>query len=59
VARLNTAKVACRRGQLAEARSAVRRPALPAQALQVIAADGEFTSDCEALAADLRAKLNK
>jgi len=60
VARLNTAKVACRRGQLAEARNAVLGiPVLKAQELAVIAADGEFTSNCKALAADLRAKLGK
>ena len=47
-------------GQLAEARKAVLgAPALAAQALAVIAADGEFASDCKALAADLRAKLGK
>jgi hypothetical protein len=60
VARLNAAKVACRRGQFAEARTAVLgAPVLPARELVVIAADGEFTSDCKALAADLRAKLGK
>jgi len=60
VARLNAAKVACRRGQLAEARKAVLgAPALAAQALAVIAADGEFAGDCKALAADLRAKVGK
>lgn len=60
VARLNAAKVACRRGQFAEARNAVLgAPALAAQALAVIAADGEFTGDCKALAADLKARLAK
>jgi tetratricopeptide (TPR) repeat protein len=60
VARLNAAKVACRRGQLAEARNAVLgAPVLAAQELAVISADGEFKSDCRALAADLRTKLGK
>jgi tetratricopeptide repeat protein len=57
VARLNAAKVACRRGRVAEAREAVfGAPPLAAPELAVILADGEFATDCRALAAELKEK---
>jgi hypothetical protein len=55
LARINAAKVACRRGNQQVARNAVlAEPMLDRRLLAVVAADGEFRSECAALAAEVK-----